>query len=145
MGLGGSATTDGGAGILQAMGARLLDAQGQDIPAGGTGLEQLTSVDLKPAIDRLSGVRLVVACDVNNPLLGPNGAAAVFGPQKGANAQQVVQLDANLGHFAARSEEHTSELQSFPGSGAAGGIGGMVAGILGAQLRPGDRKSTRLN
>jgi len=137
MGLGGSATTDGGAGILQALGARLLDAQGQDIPAGGTGLEQLASVDLKPAIDRLSGVRLVVACDVNNPLLGPNGAAAVFGPQKGANAQRVVQLDSNLGHFAGLVQQQGFDIASFPGSGAAGGIGGMVAGILGAQLRPG--------
>ena len=137
MGLGGSATTDGGVGILQALGARLLDARGQDITAGGTGLEQLASVDLKPAIDRLSGVRLVVACDVNNPLLGPNGAAAVFGPQKGANAQQVVQLDANLGHFAALVQQQGFDIASFPGSGAAGGIGGMVAGILGAQLRPG--------
>ncbi|KPQ29545.1 MAG: glycerate kinase [Marinobacter excellens HL-55] len=137
MGLGGSATTDGGAGILQALGARLLDSEGHDIPRGGAGLSKLASLDLTPAIERLSGIRLVVACDVNNPLLGPNGAAAVFGPQKGADARQVVQLDSNLRHFAQQVEQQGMDMASFAGSGAAGGIGGMVAGILGAELRPG--------
>ncbi|QFS86367.1 MULTISPECIES: glycerate kinase [unclassified Marinobacter] len=137
MGLGGSATTDGGAGILQALGARLLDDGGHPIPRGGAGLAELASLDLAPALERLAGVKLVVACDVNNPLLGPNGAAAVFGPQKGADSRQVVELDRNLGHFARLVEQQGMDIASFSGSGAAGGIGGMVAGILEAELRPG--------
>lgn len=137
MGLGGSATTDGGAGILQALGARLLDQQGQDIAPGGAGLAQLASLDLEPALARFADTRLVVACDVSNPLLGPDGAAAVFGPQKGADAGQVRQLDNNLAHFARLIRALGMDMDSFPGSGAAGGIGGMVAGVLGAELRPG--------
>ncbi|PSF07019.1 glycerate kinase [Marinobacter halophilus] len=137
MGLGGSATTDGGAGILQALGARLLDSQGKDIPPGGAGLAQLASMDLKPALDRLGTTRLVVACDVRNPLLGSDGAAAIFGPQKGANADQVIQLNDNLAHLARLVQAQGMDMASFPGSGAAGGIGGMVAGVLGAELRPG--------
>lgn len=137
MGLGGSATTDGGAGILQALGARLLDNQGQDIGPGGAGLARLATVDLEPAIRRLNGIQLIVACDVTNPLLGPEGAAAVFGPQKGANDDDVRQLDANLARFARLLKEQGLDIASFPGSGAAGGIGGMVKGILGARLQPG--------
>ena len=137
MGLGGSATTDGGAGILQALGAKLLDADGTDIPPGGAGLARLATVDLEPAIRRLNGIQLIVACDVTNPLLGPEGAAAVFGPQKGANDDDVRQLDANLARFARLLKEQGLDIASFPGSGAAGGIGGTVKGILGARLQPG--------
>ena len=137
MGLGGSATTDGGAGILQALGARLLDQNGRDIAPGGAGLAQLHSLDLQPAIDRFADTRLIVACDVTNPLLGPDGAAAVFGPQKGADARDVAQLDNNLEHFAQLAREQGMDIASFPGSGAAGGIGGMVAGVFGATLQPG--------
>lgn len=137
MGLGGSATTDGGAGILQALGARLLDADGNDIPPGGAGLAKLASLDLQPAVEQLAGVELVVACDVNNPLTGGRGAAAVFGPQKGASPDQVTLLDKNLGHFARLATSAGFAIDGFAGSGAAGGIGGMVAGILGATLRPG--------
>lgn len=137
MGLGGSATTDGGAGILQALGARLQDQHGQDIPPGGAGLAQLARLDLQPALERLGNTRLVVACDVSNPLLGPNGAAAIFGPQKGADERQVAQLDANLAHLARLVQAEGMDMASFPGSGAAGGIGGMIAGVLGAELRPG--------
>ncbi|MBJ6138509.1 glycerate kinase [Marinobacter litoralis] len=137
MGLGGSATTDGGAGILQALGAKLLDKNGNRIPAGGIGLGKLASLDLQPAIDALGDTRLVVACDVNNPLTGPKGAAVVFGPQKGASIQQLIKLDTNLAHFARLAKKQGWDIASFPGSGAAGGIGGMAAGILGAQLRPG--------
>lgn len=137
MGLGGSATTDGGAGLLQALGARLLDEHGDDIPPGGQGLTKLHSLDLKPAAQRFDGVRLIVACDVTNPLLGPHGAAAVFGPQKGATAAQVAELDNNLAHFARLLDAQGLDIAGFPGSGAAGGIGGMAAGILGAELRPG--------
>ena len=137
IGLGGSATTDGGAGILQALGARLLDDQGRDIPPGGAGLAELASLDVAPAIERVAGVRIVVACDVTNPLTGPEGAAAVFGPQKGASARDVEQLDANLRHLATLAQRQGMDIDSFPGSGAAGGIGGMIAGILGGELRPG--------
>ncbi|QBM17615.1 glycerate 2-kinase [Marinobacter sp. JH2] len=137
MGLGGSATTDGGAGILQALGAKLLDKGGNPIPPGGIGLGKLASLDLQPALDAIGDARLVVACDVNNPLTGPKGAAVVFGPQKGASIQQLIKLDANLAHFARLAKKQGRDISSFPGSGAAGGIGGMVVGILGAQLRPG--------
>lgn len=137
MGLGGSATTDGGAGMLQALGAHLEDQKGRCIPRGGAGLAELARLDLKPAVERLAGIRLVVACDVNNPLLGPKGASAIFGPQKGADASQVIQLDNNLRHFSEQVEQQGMEVANFPGSGAAGGIGGMLAGILGAELRPG--------
>lgn len=135
--LGGSATTDGGAGILQALGARLLDSSGQDIRPGGAGLRLLDTLDLSPAREALAGIELVVACDVSNPLLGPEGAAAVFGPQKGALPEDVRQLDAALSHFSRLASEQGFDIQSFPGSGAAGGIGGMVAGMLGATLKSG--------
>lgn len=137
LGLGGSATTDGGAGILQALGARLQDHQGHDIPSGGAGLASMTRADLEPAIRRLQGVQIVVACDVTNPLLGPQGAAATFGPQKGAGIQEVAQLDNNLGHFSRILKSQGVDIASFPGSGAAGGIGGMAKGVLGARLQPG--------
>jgi len=137
MGLGGSATTDGGAGILQALGARLLDNQGQDIGPGGAGLARLATADLEPAIRRLNDIQLIVACDVTNPLLGPEGAAAIFGPQKGASEDEVRQLDADLARFARLVKEQSLDIADFPGSGAAGGIGGMVKGILGARLQPG--------
>ncbi len=134
MGLGGSATTDGGAGMLQALGgARLLDNQGEEIGPGGAGLARLATADLEPAIRRFNGIQLIVACDVTNPLLGPEGAAAVFGPQKGANENDVRQLDANLVHFSRLVKAQGLDIASFPGSGAAGGgIGGTVKGILGA-------------
>ncbi|WP_328187203.1 glycerate kinase [Marinobacter sp. OP 3.4] len=135
--LGGSATTDGGAGILQALGARLLDSSGRDIPPGGAGLRLLDTLDLSPALEALAGVELVVACDVSNPLLGPDGAAAVFGPQKGALPEDVRQLDSALAHFSRLAAEQGHDIHSFPGSGAAGGIGGMVAGMLGATLKSG--------
>ncbi len=135
--LGGSATTDGGAGILQALGARLLDAQGRDIPPGGVGLEQLTHLDVTPAQDRLAGIQLVVACDVTNPLLGPEGASAVFGPQKGATSEQVESLDCALSRFSTLASQAGFDMHSFAGSGAAGGIGGMLRGILGADLKSG--------
>ncbi|MEC9085437.1 MAG: glycerate kinase, partial [Pseudomonadota bacterium] len=120
MGLGGSATTDGGAGILQALGARLLDNQSEEIGPGGAGLARLATADLEPAIRRLNGIQLIVACDVTNALLGPEGAAAVFGPQKGANEDDVRQLDANLAHFSRLVKAQGLDIASFPGSGAAG-------------------------
>jgi glycerate kinase len=135
--LGGSATTDGGAGILQALGAQLLDSAEQDIAPGGAGLSSLVSVDVTPAVHALAGVELVVACDVSNSLLGDEGAAAVFGPQKGATPEQVIILDQNLRKFSDFADKAGYDIHSFPGSGAAGGIGGMMVGILGARLKSG--------
>ncbi|MDA0634618.1 glycerate kinase, partial [Nonomuraea sp. MCN248] len=100
LGLGGSACTDGGAGLVQALGARLLDAGGRDLPRGGAALRDLDRIDLSGFPD-VSGVTFVVASDVDNPLLGPHGAAAVYGPQKGATPEQVTLLDAALGRLAA--------------------------------------------
>lgn len=135
--LGGSATTDGGAGLLQAMGAQLLDNNGQTIPRGGGGLAHLSSFNFSPAQAHLAGINTVVACDVTNPLLGERGAAAVFGPQKGASADDVSVLDSNLRHFANCVAKRGYDISSFAGSGAAGGIGGAIAGILGGTLKPG--------
>ena len=135
--LGGSATTDGGAGLLQAMGAKLLDASGHDIPPGGEGLQHINHFDLAEAKACVAGIRIVVACDVTNILLGDLGAAAVFGPQKGASPDEVKILDSNLGKFARCVEKSGYDISSFAGSGAAGGIGGAVAGILGGVLKPG--------
>lgn len=135
--LGGSATTDGGAGILQALGARLLDEKGLDIPPGGIGLEQLASLDAGPALELLSGIDLVAACDVTNPLLGTRGAAAVFGPQKGATPEMVDRLDQALSRMSSVATQSGFDMHSFSGSGAAGGIGGMLGGILGAGLKAG--------
>jgi glycerate kinase len=122
LGLGGSATTDGGAGILVALGARLLDADGHDLPMGGAALERLARVDLSGLSPILAEVRLTVASDVTNPLLGELGAAAVYGPQKGLDVDGVRRLDAALGHYADRLERATRRsVRDEPGAGAAGG------------------------
>jgi glycerate 2-kinase len=142
LGLGGSATTDGGAGLLTALGARFLDAQGRDLPPGGGPLADLATVDLDGLAPVLAEVRLTVASDVTNPLLGPTGAAATYGPQKGADQRQVGQLDASLAHYADVLEAATGHLlRDVPGSGAAGGT---TAGLLAIadrfasfQIRPG--------
>lgn len=135
--LGGSATTDGGAGLLQAMGAQLLDSNDQPIPWGGVGLKHLSTFDFSAAQAHLADINTVVACDVTNPLLGELGAAAVFGPQKGASAEDVSVLDTNLRHFADCVAKRGYDISSFAGSGAAGGVGGTVAGILGGTLKSG--------
>ncbi|MEU6289151.1 MULTISPECIES: glycerate kinase [unclassified Streptomyces] len=141
-GVGGSATTDGGAGMLAALGARFLDADGEPVAPGGGGLASLASADLSGLDPRLSGVELVLASDVDNPLTGPKGAPAVYGPQKGASPQDVAALDAALAHFAkvlAQVEgvgARAAEYAASPGAGAAGGIG-YGALLLGARFRPG--------
>lgn len=128
LGLGGSATTDGGAGLLTALGVQFLDATGHEIPAGGAGLVDLTRVDLSELPPVLGEVALTVASDVTNPLLGRGGAAAVYGPQKGADDQQVRLLDANLAHYADLIEAASGRLiRDVPGAGAAGGT---TAGLL---------------
>ena len=122
IGLGGSATTDGGTGLLTALGVRFLDAEGRDLPPGGGPLSQLASVDPSDIAEVLAEVSVVVASDVTNPLLGELGAAATYGPQKGANAEQVRLLDRNLAHYADVVEAAVGRsLRDEPGSGAAGG------------------------
>lgn len=137
LGIGGSASTDGGAGLVEAFGARLLDAAGNPVRPGGAALVDVASVDLTGMVD-LDGVEIVVACDVDNPLTGPGGAAAVYGPQKGATETQVVRLDAALGRWADVVAAATgADRREHPGAGAAGGVGFAAVALLGAQLRPG--------
>ncbi len=136
--IGGSATNDGGAGAMQALGVHLLDAAQQPLPPGGLGLAQLAHINLEHLDPRLAQVRFEIAADVNNPLCGPHGASAIFGPQKGANPGQVQQLDAALGHFAdhcAKVLPH--DVRDEPGSGAAGGLGFAAKAFLGAQFHAG--------
>ncbi|MGW5211027.1 glycerate kinase [Streptomyces sp. NPDC004051] len=140
-GVGGSATTDGGAGMLAALGARFLKADGEPVAPGGGGLAELASADLSGLDPRLGRVGFVLASDVDNPLTGPKGAPAVYGPQKGASPQDVERLDAALGHFVRVLEESAgvgaaAELAGSAGAGAAGGIG-FGALLLGAGFRPG--------
>jgi len=138
MGIGGSATVDGGAGLAQALGAGLLDAAGRPIPRGGLGLEQLEHIDVHPLRNLLAGVALTVACDVDNPLCGPHGAAVVYGPQKGATPELVTRLDAALRRYAAiLRRELGVDVLDLPGAGAAGGLGGGLVALAGARLRPG--------
>jgi glycerate kinase len=146
VGVGGSASTDGGAGMLAALGTRLLDADGLDLPSGGAALARLARLDLAGLDPRLMATRLVLAADVDSPLLGPTGAAAVFGPQKGATAHDVEVLEAALAHW---SEVVESSLPGgpgpttrsggarMPGAGAAGGVGFALLRVLGAQHRSG--------
>ena len=144
IGIGGSATNDGGAGMLQALGFRLLDAEGRDIPRGGLGLAQLAKIEggnLLYDYDSQLQLSFRIACDVTNPLCGPNGASAVFGPQKGATPEMVAELDAALAHFAEIANS-TVRLRlpttpNTPGAGAAGGLGFAFKAFLGAELVPG--------
>jgi glycerate kinase len=136
--IGGSATNDGGAGAMQALGAKLLDAQGQSLSPGGLALAQLARVDLSDIDPRLAQVRFDIAADVNNPLCGPHGASAIFGPQKGASPAQVEQLDKALGHFAGHcATALNNDVRDEPGSGAAGGLGFAAKAFLGAQFKAG--------
>lgn len=138
LGLGGSASTDGGAGLVQALGAVLTDEDGHELPPGGAALAALHRLDLSTLLNRVEGVRFVVACDVDNPLLGPGGAAAIFGPQKGAGATEVAQLEAALGVWSRVVAETTgTDLAAHPGAGAAGGTGFAALALLDAVLRPG--------
>lgn len=138
LGIGGSASTDGGAGMLAALGARLLDAQGHDLADGGAALADLASLELDSLKQLLGNASLTVACDVDNPLTGPDGAAQVYGTQKGASGADVVQLNRALAHFAdVVSEQTVQDLRDHPGAGAAGGVGFAAVALLGASLSPG--------
>ncbi len=136
--IGGSATNDGGSGMLSALGARFLNADDQTLAPGGLALADLARIDLSGFDPRLSDVCVEIAADVDNPLCGPNGASSVFGPQKGASPEQVMALDAALGRFA----DHTAQvlgqdLRDSPGSGAAGGMGFAAKAYLKASFRAG--------
>jgi len=136
--IGGSATNDGGAGAMQALGVVLLDEQENPLPPGGLALAGLSRIDLSALDPRLAQVSFEIAADVDNPLCGPHGASAVFGPQKGASPEQVQQLDRALGHFAERcAQALNKDVRDEPGSGAAGGLGFAAKAFLGAQFRTG--------
>lgn len=136
--IGGSATNDGGAGVLQALGVRLLDGQGQALAPGGAALASLASLNLTDLHPRLAAVEVVIAADVDNPLCGPQGASQIFGPQKGASPEQVRELDAALAHFATVTAATLGrDVSEQPGAGAAGGVGFAALGFLQATFRPG--------
>lgn len=138
IGIGGSATNDGGAGMAQALGARLLTDKGAPISRGGAALAALAQISIDTLDPRLNECVVEVACDVNNPLCGPTGASAVYGPQKGATPEIVQQLDAALAHFAGIVERDLGlNVADIPGAGAAGGLGAGLLAFLHATLRPG--------
>jgi glycerate kinase len=138
VGIGGSATNDGGTGLARALGARFLDAAGADLPEGGAALARLERIELGGLDPRLAAASLVVACDVDNPLTGPRGASAVYGPQKGATPEMVRELDAALARYAEVARGATGrDVASLPGAGAAGGLGAGLLFFTPARLRPG--------
>ncbi len=138
VGIGGSATNDGGAGMAQALGVRLLDESGNDLPPGGAALADLRKIDMSGLDSRAAASQFSVACDVSNPLTGPEGASAVYGPQKGATPDLVEQLDDALGKFAEVVERDIGRsINDVPGSGAAGGLGGGMMAFLDGSLRAG--------
>ncbi|MBW2957799.1 glycerate kinase [Hafnia paralvei] len=138
LGIGGSATNDGGAGMMQALGAHFHDIDGKELHVGGAALAQLASVDLSQLDARLAQTDILVACDVDNPLCGAKGASAVFGPQKGATPERVKLLDAALQHYGEKIELATGKsVLNVAGAGAAGGMGAALFGLLNARLQPG--------
>lgn len=138
IGIGGSATNDGGAGMARALGVRFLDGDGRDLPEGGAALAGLASINLSGLDTRLRETAIQVACDVNNPLCGEKGASAVYGPQKGATPEMVVELDRALMHYARIVEQTTGRVVSLlPGTGAAGGLGAGLLYFTSASLLPG--------
>jgi glycerate 2-kinase len=138
VGIGGSASTDGGVGMVQALGARALDAAGHDVGPGGAGVADIDSLAVSGLHPRLPDARISIACDVDNPLTGPSGAATVYGPQKGADPGQVVALDRALASWAdVVADVLGSDLRDSPGAGAAGGVGFAALTLLGATLRSG--------
>ena len=138
VGIGGSATNDGGAGFGQSLGFKLLDDHGRDLEVGGGKLGQLARIDPARRRRELDGVEIAVACDVSNPLCGPEGASAIYGPQKGATPEMIEALDRNLAHFAAIVERDLGvAIKDQPGSGAAGGLGGGLVAFASGKLEPG--------
>lgn len=135
IGIGGSATTDGGVGAAQALGVRFIDADGAEIGRGGGALEQLNAIDMSGRDPRLADCEILVACDVDNPLYGPRGAAQVYGPQKGADSEQIERLDSGLRALANAISKHLGfDVSGIEGAGAAGGLGAGLAAFAGANL-----------
>ncbi|HHV64255.1 MAG TPA: glycerate kinase [Peptococcaceae bacterium] len=138
IGIGGSATNDGGAGAAQALGVKLLDSSGQELPPGGTHLAKLAKIDTTGMDPRLNSVPVTVICDVDNPLCGERGASAVYGPQKGATPEMVEHLDRCLAHYAQIIKEQLGvDILNIPGAGAAGGLGGGLLAFTNAELKSG--------
>ncbi|MEC6797843.1 glycerate kinase [Photobacterium sp. S4TG1] len=138
VGIGGSATNDGGIGMAQALGVQLLDSNGQALEFGGQALAQLATIDITTVDPRLANIKLEVACDVDNPLCGEKGASQVFGPQKGATPAMVAALDQHLAHYAAIIKQDLGvDIKNTAGAGAAGGMGAALLGLFNAQLRSG--------
>lgn len=138
LGIGGSATNDGGAGFAQALGVKLLDEKGENLPFGGAALAKLHQVDISGIDVRLNDVEIETACDVTNPLCGKKGASAVFGPQKGASPDMINTLDNTLNHYSNTIENQLKRsIRDIPGAGAAGGLGAGLLAFTNAQLKPG--------
>lgn len=138
IGIGGSATNDGGAGMIQALGGKLLDRDGKEIGFGGGELSKLEKIDLSNLDKRIKDTKIVVACDVQNPLTGPNGASHIFGKQKGADENQRELLDKNLKHYAEIIRKDIGkDVENIPGAGAAGGLGAGLMAFLSAELKKG--------
>lgn len=145
IGIGGSVTNDGGAGMAQALGVRLLDEAGCDLSVGGGALAKLATVDITNVDPRLKNTEIIIASDVTNPLTGPTGASVVFGPQKGATPAMVNELDSNLVHYAeVIKKDLTIDVKNQPGAGAAGGLGAGLLVFTGASLRSGVELLTEL-
>ena len=138
IGIGGSATNDGGAGMVQALGVELLDKDGEEIDFGGGELKKIFRIDTKYLDNRLSETKVLIASDVSNPLCGPKGAARVYGPQKGATPEMIKKLDESLAYFAEIiKRDLNKDVKDIPGAGAAGGLGASLMAFLDAELRPG--------
>ncbi|MED4225004.1 glycerate kinase [Neobacillus cucumis] len=138
IGIGGSATNDGGMGMLQALGVSFKDQSGDELPFGGGALHRLHSIDMSGLDERINRVKIDVACDVTNPLIGENGASTIFGPQKGATPEMITVLDQNLAHFAEVSKKQLGQdIAHMDGAGAAGGLGAGLMAFLNAQLKKG--------
>lgn len=138
VGLGGSATNDGGSGMARALGVRFLDGQGNPLEEGGLALKDLATIDVSDLDPRLDGVSITLASDVTNPLAGPTGASAVFGPQKGATPEMVKQLDASLKHYAKLIDRQLRrDVADIPGAGAAGGLGAGFLAFTDSRMRSG--------
>lgn len=138
IGIGGSATNDGGAGMAKALGVKLLDHKGMEIGEGGGSLCDLAFINIAELDSRLANTKIEIACDVDNPLTGEKGASTIFGPQKGATPEMVARLDKNLGHYAAIIErELGKKINDVPGAGAAGGLGGGLLAFLSSEMTRG--------
>ena len=138
IGIGGSATNDGGAGMLQALGVQLLDKSGKEIGFGGEQLTKLAQIDISKIDPRIRDVKILVASDVQNPLCGDTGASRIYGPQKGATEEMIIALDAALSHYAdIIKQDLGKKIKNIPGAGAAGGLGAGLIAFLDAELKPG--------